>query len=99
MSGGLARLDELTAMKTRAMDELRAASPLDCENWNRVSEVHAAVLAERGEEVGRLTRAGRTLADLGSHLGATDPYYHGVPDNRPVRQRTTTAGRDRPARS
>jgi hypothetical protein len=93
-----ARLDELTAMLTRAKDTLRSLSPEDRAARERVNGVHAKVFSERGAEILRLQRAGNSFTDIGAQLERTDPYRYGTPDNRPARPRRDPPARARRAR-
>lgn len=95
------RLDELTRMRTRAVDRERSLHPKDREERARVGEISSRVMAERGEEISRLSDGGRdraALSRIGEHLDRTDPYRYGVPENRPVRQRAAAPGRTRRTR-
>jgi hypothetical protein len=99
MGHPFARLDELTQMMTRAHDELRAVPPKDRETRSRVGTVAQQVTDARFDEVLRLSRAGHPLDRIGEHLDRTDPYRHGVPEDRPVRQRTRATRTTRATRS
>jgi hypothetical protein len=83
-----ARLDELTAMLTRAKDTLRSLAPEDREGRARVNGVHEKIFGERGAEILRLQRAGHSFTSIGAQLERTDPYRYGTPDRRDRPRRT-----------
>ncbi len=89
------RLDELTQLMTRAMDQLRSLAPGDQAERARVSAVRRQVREERGQELARLCSQGVPLRDAGARLDRTDPYRRGVPDNRPVPRRQDPPDRTR----
>jgi hypothetical protein len=93
-----ARLDELTAMLTRAKDTLRSLPPKDRAARERVNGVHAKIFAERGAEILRLQQAGNSFTDIGAQLERTDPYRYGTPANRPARPRRDPPGQMRRTR-
>jgi hypothetical protein len=93
-----ARLDELTAMLTRAKDTLRSLPPKDREGRARVNDVHEKVFSERGAEILRLSQAGRSFTDIGAQLEHTDPYRRGTPGSRPARKRRDPPDRTRRTR-
>jgi hypothetical protein len=84
--GKYRRLDKLTRMMTRANDGYRATDRKDRAKRARIARVQLRLSNARATEVTRLHAAGISLASIGAHLDATDPYRHGVPDNRPARQ-------------
>lgn len=83
---GFRRLDKLTALLAKACDAWRAADPKDRARRERIGRVQQKLRAARGREIARLHANGVPFQVIGAHLDATDPYRHGVPDNRPVRQ-------------
>jgi hypothetical protein len=86
LGGKYRRLDKLTAMLARASDEFRATDPKDRARRARIGSVQKRLGAARAEAITELADAGTPLEEIRAHLDATDPYRHGVPDNRPVRR-------------
>jgi hypothetical protein len=86
LGGKYRRLDKLTRMMTRANDAYRATGREDRAKRARIARVQLRLSNARATEVTRLHATGISLAVIGAHLDDTDPYRHGVPDNRPVRQ-------------
>ena len=88
----LGRLTELTIIKNDFEDELRRqGAPLTprqdreapAATLKRIEQLNAdrsLVIDERGQEIGRLLKAGHTAQELSGHLDRTDRYRFGPPD-------------------